>query len=100
MTENLAAHYRKILALSERMLASARDGHWENLIEEGKTYNQEILRLSAPASDNESAECAAIIAAILENDNRIKSLIKARMDDLQGALSSVNQSMKLNQAYR
>jgi hypothetical protein len=100
MTENRAENYRKILALSERMLASARNGNWDNFIAEGKIYNETILGMPGLSADSESEECAAIIASILENGETIKSLVKSRMDDLQGALSSVSQSIKLNQAYR
>lgn len=100
MTESLPAHYRNILALSERMLASARAGSWEHLIEEGKTYSEAILGAGiSPVVDN-AVQCAEIIASILENDRKIKELVKSRMDDLHGALSSVNQSIKLSQAYR
>ncbi len=97
---NPPAHYREILALSERMLASARAGRWESLVVEGKSYSEAVLLADAPSSGNDAAQCAEIIASILENDRKIKQLVKSRMDDLNGALSSVNQSIKLNQAYR
>lgn len=100
MTENLSAHYSKILALSENMLNSAQAGNWERLLEEGKAYNEQIIGLNGQSPAADSEQCAALIASILDNDGKIKLLIKARMDDLQGALSSVSQSIKLNQAYR
>lgn len=99
MTKSATEYYRKILVRSERMLASAQSGNWENLVEEAKAYEQEILGVP-PATDSEMEQCAELIASILENDEKIKSLVKARMSDLLGALSSVSQSIKLNQAYR
>ncbi len=98
----MSAPYQRVLALSERMLASAQGGNWENLPGEGKAYFDAIqLIRSAPVVEVDNPEkYAAVISCILENDAKIKSLIKARMDDLRGAMGSVNQSIRLNEAYR
>lgn len=82
------------------MLAAAQSGSWENLVEEGKTYTEGILGTSLPLAADDAEQCAALIASILENDAKIRSLVKTRMEDIHGALSSVSQSIKLNQAYR
>ena len=77
------------------MLLAAREGRWDDLTALEKDYTPVVFA----ASPDESVP-AELIAAILDNDAKIKSLVKARMDDLRGALASIAQSIKLNQAYR
>ena len=98
----MSAPYQKVLALSERMLASAQGGSWERLAGEGKAYFDaiELIRSSPIVEVDNPEKYAAVISCILENDAKIKSLIRARMDDLRGAMGSVNQSIRLNEAYR
>ena len=97
----LTAPYQKVLALSEKMLASAQTGNWENLLGEGEAYFEAVQIIqNAPIIEADNPEkFAAIISCILDNDAKIKSLVKTRMDDLQGAMSSVSQSIRLNEAY-
>ncbi|MHB1099084.1 MAG: flagellar protein FliT [Burkholderiales bacterium] len=97
----LTAPYQKVLALSEKMLASAQTGDWENLLGEGNAYFEAVRIIqNAPIIEVGNPEkFAALISCILDNDAKIKSLIKARMDDLHGAMGSVSQSLRLNAAY-
>jgi|GEM_PF-5591472 len=98
----LTAPYQKLLALSEKMLASAQGGNWEGLPAAGKAYFDaiELIRNSPIVEVDNPENYAAVISCILENDEKIRSLIRARMDDLRGAMGSVTQSIRLNEAYR
>ena len=88
-------NYRKIFEISENMLAAAKEGRWEDLVALEKTYAPAVFA----ATPDESVP-PELIGAILDNDAKIRQLAKNRMDDLQGALTSVAQSIRLNQTYR
>ena len=90
-----AAEYQKILGISERMLSAAKNGRWDDLAPLEKEYSAAVL-----ANSPDETVSPDLVRSILDNDAKIKELIKARMEDLAGALSSVSQAIKVKKAYR
>jgi hypothetical protein len=106
MTDEAILHeYENAFSLSERMLLAARNGEWDALIGLEKDYHVQMEKVMAndfiPLDDIVFArKKAGMIQSILNNDEKIKSLVSARMQDIQSVVTSSAQSIKLNQAYR
>ncbi len=89
-----AADYAFILGISGKMLAAALEGRWEDVIDLEKEYSSAVFAAESSKAQPE------LVTAILDNDAKIKSLAKARIEDLKGAGASAGQAIKLNEAYR
>lgn len=97
--------YETACSLSENMLLAAQNGQWDALLDAWKDYHALMEQIKAkdfiPPDDIAFArKKAVLIQSILNNDEKIKTLAAARMQDLQGAAMSAGQAIKLNQAYR
>lgn len=93
--------YRVIEETTRRMLAAARDGDWEALVNLETARKAMIERVTAQAVDfgPHAAEKDVFIRAILEADQEITRLTRAWMDEMQDMLATLRAQRKLAEAY-
>lgn len=102
--EMLLAAYCTLRETSARMLALARSGEWEALIERESRYLvqvERIRRMDAQQSlSGERAERkAALLEQILEQDMEIRQRLISRRDELGELIGSSRRQQALNRAY-
>lgn len=97
--------YEKVFSISESMLFAVQNSQWDALIGLEKDYSTLMEEIRArdfiPPDDIEFAKRKTeLIRSILDNDAKIRAQVNAKLEDLQGAIASAGQAIKLNQAYR
>lgn len=106
MTDEAILHeYEKAFSLSEKMLLAVQNNEWDALIGFGKDYHalmEKIMANNLTPPDNIASvkKRTELIQSILNNDAKIMAQVKIRMEDLRSGVTSVDQAIKLNQAYR
>lgn len=93
--------YRVIEETTRRMLAAARAGDWDTLVNLETDRKAMIERVTAQEVDfgPRAAEKDGCIRAILKADQEITRLTRAWMDEMQDMLATLRAQRKLAEAY-
>lgn len=97
--------YESIADASARMLAAARRGDWDALIEAEKECARRVERLKAqrvdgPLGDEIDRRRRDIILTVLEHDAEIRELTQLWMARLEWLLNAAAAGRRVEQAYR
>lgn len=100
----LLKQYDAIWQLTQRMLAVANQGEWDQLIEFVQlraTLTDALMKLDSEDlwGREEQGRKAELIRKILSADDEIKKLTQSWMGELQEMLSSLGTEKKLQQTY-
>lgn len=100
----LLERYRAMHALSEHMLAAARAGQWERLVqlEQARSMvSSELQQHDKIAWDlQRGREKARLIRAILACDHEVGTLARGAMNELKAPLAATSMARKVGQAYK
>jgi hypothetical protein len=96
--------YAAAWAITQRMLAAARDEEWDALIEISQDRENLLAQLmqaqpAPPTDPRQAAEMASLIRSILAADQQIQTLSRAWMGEISSVLNSVQVERKLLKAY-
>lgn len=102
--EDVISMYQGLSDLSGQMLACAKDGDWEHLIEletrcAGQVQALRANEMQAPLSGDCRARKVKIIHQIMANDRAIRDLAMPWMAELSRMLSSTGNERRLASAY-
>lgn len=102
--EMLLAAYRALRETSARMLALARSGEWEALVEQESRYLVQVERIrrmdaQQSLSGERAASKAALLEQILEQDMEIRQCLVSRRDELGRLIGNSRRQQSLNRAY-
>src|SRR6185436_9188274 len=99
----MLSHYRRISAISSRMLEAARRGDWDGLIAAEQSCKAEIDALRAEGEQalapDEAQEKRRIITKLLADDAEIRDLAQPWMKRLQDTLSAAGNERRLYESY-
>ncbi len=96
------AQYRQAREATLGMLAAAKEGDWEGLVNLEIARREVLDPLTAQAIDfgaGQRQEKDACIREILEMDAQIRTLTEAWMGEMRQMLSTVQSQRKIEQAY-
>jgi flagellar protein FliT len=96
--------YEAVGQITDRMLAAARGGEWEQLTELESQCSALVARLAAtgetaPLALDGRARKVQIIQKILADDRAIRDLVSPWMAELAARLNSTSTSRKLTTTY-
>ena len=96
--------YEAVGQITDRMLAAARGGEWEQLTELESQCSALVAQLAAtgetvPLALDGRARKVRIIQKILADDRAIRDLVSPWMADLAARLNSTSTSRKLTTTY-
>jgi flagellar protein FliT len=96
--------YEAVGQITDRMLAAARGGEWEQLTELESQCSALVARMAAsgepvPLALDERARKVRIIQKILADDRAIRDLVSPWMAELAARLNSTSTSRKLTTTY-
>lgn len=96
-------NWHALFALSNTMLSLAHEGKWDELIEHEVAYIslvEQIAHHPLP-SDNLILQdkAKALLAKVLENESRLKTLLQERMEELQILINQTGKQKSLTTAY-
>lgn len=97
-----AQKYQHALQLSDEMLATARQGKWDDFIELNTHYIFAVQNLLEEHEGQEFADeeqAFSSMTRLLNNENEIRQLLQARLDTLSGKIDSIRQNQKCSNAY-
>jgi flagellar protein FliT len=103
-SQELISIYENVAVITDQMLAAARVGDWEQLIElESRCASQvDILRTEEPRtalSGSVRERKVALIKKVLEDDRQIRSITEPWMEQLSMLINSVSTERKLSSTY-
>lgn len=96
--------YQEVSAITDRMLAAARNNDWESLaeLEQQCSGRIDILRANEatpPLSAFDRQLKIGVIRKILDDDRQIRAIISPWMDQLSALINSSGAQRKLSQTY-
>ena len=96
--------YEHILAASGKMVQAAEENRWEDLVNLEIARRELILKVTAePAAPLADAALQtrkeSLIRGIMAADERVKTLTKTWMTEIEGILTSLQAERKLARAY-
>lgn len=100
---DFAAEYAAALELSQQMLAAARNGNWDELVQletQRAGMIDRVRNLQGDASPVRHPELETLIRQILSCDEEIQQLVKPWMAEASEILDSLQAARKLQQAYK
>lgn len=103
--QEIIAVYETVADITDKMLAAARTGDWEQLAElESRCSSQvEIIKRNdaprQPLSDMARERKTRIIKKILEDDRQIRAITEPWMTRLSAMMNSAGTERKLSKAY-
>jgi flagellar protein FliT len=103
-SQELISIYENVALITDQMLAAARTGNWDHLVElESRCASQvEILRAEEPHAALPGVvrdRKVKIIKKILEDDRQIRSITEPWMEQLATLIKSTGTERKLSQTY-
>ena len=103
-SQEIISIYENVAVITDQVLAAARVGDWEQLVElESRCASQvAILRSEEPRaalSGSVRERKAELIRKVLEDDRQIRSITEPWMEQLSMLINSVSAERKLSQAY-
>lgn len=101
---DMIAHYASIAASSGRMLAAAREGDWDELIDAEEECACRVAVLQAlghiaPRDEYERTTRIGLLKTILAHDAEIRDLTEPWMAKLNTMLSDMGRGRRMRQAY-
>lgn len=105
MEETILACYDEIAAASSAMLACAREGDWDGLVESEAKVAAIVARLQSLGdwprmSADAQKRKMQILRKVLAEDSEIRSLTQSWLNTLETFLTGRNAQRKVVQAYR
>jgi flagellar protein FliT len=100
---DITAEYAAAMVISQRMLAAARTGDWDELVQletQRAGMIDRVRKLEGNASPVHHPELDTIIRQILSCDDEIQQLVKPWMAEASEILSSLQAARKLQKAYK
>ncbi|XKE45418.1 flagellar protein FliT [Halomonas organivorans] len=102
--ERVIIEYENLLALSERMLAAAREADWPTLVEQETDYVRRVERLSRldtehPREPGMQRRKAELLERILDNDLEVRERLIRRRDELGELIGTSRRQRDLQRAY-
>lgn len=102
--ENLLTAYQDISALTQRMLAAARQGEWDTLIELERECSVHFSCLAShddgrARSPDFQRRKAQIIHGVLDDDAQIRLLVEPWLAQLSDLIAHSGRQRRLGQAY-
>jgi flagellar protein FliT len=101
--EHVLSGYRRVAELSTQMLAAARRGDWDALVDVERCCRTEIDALRAlgehPLTPAEREEKQRILLRLLADDAEIRDLAQPRMKRLQDMLAAAGNARRLRASY-
>ncbi len=97
------SHWQALHAQSIAMLNLAHSGQWDALIEQEMHYVQLVESISrnpitsCPPAQVEQARF--LLKKILENEQKLKEMLKTRMDELRNLLVQTGKQQSISTAY-
>ncbi|EDE9520766.1 flagellar biosynthesis protein FliT [Salmonella enterica subsp. arizonae] len=96
--------WQRIALLSQSLLELAQRGEWELLLQQEVSYLQSIetvMEKQTPPGITRSIQdmVAGYIKQTLDNEQRLKGLLKQRLDELSGLIGQSTRQKSLNNAY-
>lgn len=103
-SQEVLSLYETVATITDQMLAAARTGNWEQLIElESRCASHvETLKLEEPRAalpEEERQRKVKLIRKILEDDREIRNITEPWMAQLSTMINSVGTERKLARAY-
>jgi flagellar protein FliT len=103
--EHVLTTYESISRLTKQMLAAARDGDWDALVQLERDCSGLFARLftddtNRPRSAAFQHRKAQLIRDILDDDAQIRLLVEPWLNQLSSLLSHTGHQRRLSQAYR
>jgi flagellar protein FliT len=100
----IVQRYEAVSLLAGKMLESARQGQWDELVELEQQRAAMLSELMADAAqdaipDEVADQVAGLIGGILEKDAECTTLARAWQDELKALLGSMGAERKISQAY-
>ncbi|MFA5242433.1 MAG: flagellar protein FliT [Sulfuricella sp.] len=100
----IVQRYEAVALLAGKMLETARQGQWDELVELEQQRAAVLSELMADAAqgaipDEVADQVAGLIGAILEKDAECTALALAWQDELKALLGSMGAERKISQAY-
>lgn len=100
----IVQHYETVAQLAEKMLAAARQGLWDELVELEQQRAAVLSELMADAAHGAvpggvAEQVAKLIKAILEQDAECTALAQAWQNELKALLGSMGTERKISRAY-
>ncbi|WP_435953080.1 flagella biosynthesis regulatory protein FliT [Dryocola sp. BD626] len=100
----LINRWQHIALMSQGLLELARRGEWDLLLEQEMAYLQGIESLGAsplPPGLNKSVEqmLKGFLEEILSNEQELKALLQARLDELSSLIGQSSRQQTLNNTY-
>ncbi|WP_075182068.1 flagellar protein FliT [Pantoea sp. 1.19] len=104
ITSGLTALYQQALALSEELLALARTGEWDRLVNEEMRYLNAIEHLTrqqevATLPADQQRQVRPILRALIANESTLRTLLTQRLDELRGLVEQQSRQQSVNHAY-
>ena len=103
--DQILAIYEAISRLTKRMLAAARGGQWDALVQLERDCSALFARLftgddAQPRSAEFQRHKAQLIRAVLDDDAEIRLLVEPWLNQLSALLHHTGHQRRLAQAYR
>lgn len=103
-SQEVISLYETVAGITDKMLAAARNGDWEELIALEARCAGHVATLKAgeppvPLTGNVRERKVQIIQKILSDDREIRNITQPWMENLSNMMSSVGTERKLNHAY-
>lgn len=104
-SDRVIAAYEGLSTLTGRMLAAARAGDWDQLVEIELDRNARFESLArsgdvVPDNAGQRLRKAALIQRILDEDAEIRELVEPRRIELSALIGSTRQEARVQHAYR
>jgi len=101
---HLITVYQQLLDLSHGMLRHAAQGEWDELISREMEYVSAVENLAqstdaASPSSQTQEQLRPVLRHILDNENEVKRLLQARMDELASLVGQNTRQKSVMSAY-
>lgn len=95
--------YKEIYQLNYNMLEMVQKGKWMEFISLAEMYIiklQDVINcLDASVLADECSDLRVMFNSLIENENKIETKLKIRLDVLKAEMSSLNRGKKINEMY-
>lgn len=103
-SQEIISIYEKVAVITDQMLAAARVGDWDQLVELESRCASHVAILKnqeppMPLTGPNRERKAALIRKVLEDDRQIRTLTEPWMQQLEALINSTGTERKLSQTY-
>lgn len=103
-SQEVISLYETVAGITDKMLAAARNGDWEELIALEARCASHVATLKAgeppaPLTGSVRERKVQIIQKILSDDREIRNITEPWMENLSNLMNSTGAERKLNHAY-